>query len=219
MAHVRWPLFVTLTAQHELGDAMTLREHRRAWGKLRRLRWFRSRVRGGVVAWEVTSGANGLHVHAHGLFDCRWLSVVESAPRVGATREQWQRKQKAAAREVSEQWSLCCQRPANMKVRRVWSADQGDIRQALIEVVKYAVKGSDLLDDETHASTIVDQLDGTRLITSFGTCFGQPDFKRQRSAPRMCTCGCTQFIPEEVLLARSVDEHGLTRSQRPRRHK
>jgi hypothetical protein len=198
MQHVKWPLFVTLTAQHSAGDAMTMREHRRAWGKLRRLRWFRRKVVGGVMAWEITNGANGMHVHAHGLFDCRWLSVSETAPRIGATREQWKRKQRAAACEVSDQWSLCCGRTANMKVRRIWSKDDGDIRLALMEVVKYAVKGTDLIEEE-NAGAIIDELDGTRLVTSFGSCFGKPEFKRQRSAPRMCTCGCSSWIPEAVL--------------------
>ena len=79
MQHVQWPLFVTLTAKHAEGDAMNIRQHRRAWGKLRRLRWFRSKVKGGVVAWEITQGDHGMHVHAHALFDCRWLSVNETA--------------------------------------------------------------------------------------------------------------------------------------------
>ncbi len=216
MAHVQWPLFVTLTAQHSIGDAMTMREHRRAWGKLRRLRWFRSKVPGGVMAWEITDSGNGMHVHAHGLFDCRWLSVTTSAPGVGATKETWAKKQRAAASEVSEQWSLCCGRKATMKVRRVWTSDGGNIRDALTEVVKYATKGSDLVN-QPNAGRIIDQLEGTRLLTSFGSCFGKPEFKRQRSAPKMCKCGCTEWLPEAVLARQAVNEHGLTARQSRRR--
>lgn len=200
MQHIRWPLRVTLTAKNfDYSETDAVRQLRRAWGKLRRLRWFRKMVRGGVCGFEVTDTGKGFHVHIHAIFDCRWFAVTTTAPRVGATKDEWAKRGRAAALEVSEQWSLCCGRRASMQVRRVWTRDAGDIRPALAETLKYSTKGSDLVTTARSASAIIDQLDATRMITSFGTCFGKPEFKRQRSAPSMCECGCSSWLPEEVL--------------------
>lgn len=200
MTFVQWPLRVTLTAKNwDYQETDALRKLRRAWGKLRRLRWFRAKVSGGVMAFEMTDTGNGFHAHAHGLFDCRWFAVTTTQPKIGASKDEWKRKAKAAASEVAEQWTLCCGRPASMQVRRVWSRDGGDIGPALRETLKYATKGSDLVETARSAGAIIDQLDGCRMITSFGTCFGKPEFKRVRSAPAMCECGCTDWLPEEIM--------------------
>ena len=88
---------------------------------MRRLRWWKKRVLGGVVAIEVTrlstkerkrrklsvTTDQGWHPHVHGLLDCDWLAVDESKPGPTATKEQWKRKATAAANELAEQWSLC----------------------------------------------------------------------------------------------------------------
>lgn len=199
MDKFQWPLRVTLTAKNfAYCDTDATRTIRRAWGKLRRLRWFKRAVKGGVTAFEITDTGKGFHVHAHALFDCRWLAVTKTAPRIGATKEEWAKAGKIAAREVGEQWSLCCGRPASMQVRRVWTRDDGDIGPALAETVKYSCKGTDLVKC-SNAGRIIDQLDGTRMITSFGSCFGLPEFRRRRSAPAMCQCGCTSWLPEAVM--------------------
>jgi hypothetical protein len=200
MAKIEWPLRVTMTAKNwSYDDPNAMRDLRRAWGKMRRLRWFRRSVKGGVVSFEITDKGRGIHAHAHGLFDCRWLSVKEGQPRFGCSQEEWRKKAKAAAAEVGEQWALCCGRPASIQVRRVWVKDGGDIAPALRETLKYSVKGSDLLAVATKAGRVIDQLDGTRLITSFGTCFGLPEFRRIKPVPAMCQCGCSQWLPEEVM--------------------
>lgn len=215
MHAVQWPLRVTLTAENFAYDCSNaVRELRRAWGKLRRLRWFVAKVRGGVVGFEVTDTGKGFHVHAHALFDCKWFAVTTTAPRVGADKETWKKKARAAAKEVAQQWSLCCGRPASMQVRRVWTRDGGDIRPALVETLKYSTKGSDLVESARSASAIIDQLDRTRMITSFGTCHGLPEFKRQRSAPKMCACGCSEWLPEDVLERQSLTASGLRSSRR-----
>jgi len=202
MGAIQWPLRVTLTAQNYGYDEPNgIRQLRRAWGKLRRLRWFRAKVVGGVTAFEVTDTGKGYHFHAHALFDCRWLSVTVTPPKVGATKEEWRKKAKAAATEVGQQWSLCCGRPASVQVRRVWTADKGDIGPALAETLKYSVKGSDLVECDHAIGPLIDELDATRMITSFGSCFGRPEFKRRRSVPAACDCGCQAWLPEEVMIA------------------
>lgn len=199
MAAIKWPLRVTLTAKNfDYDDCDAVRKLRRAWSRFRRLRWFRHRVVGGVLGIECTDRGKGFHVHAHAIFDCRWLAVDECAPRVGASKAEWKRRGRAAAAEVGEQWSLCTKRPASVQVRRLWTRD-GDLGDALRETLKYSVKGSDLAEGKMPAGRLIDQLDKCRLVTSFGSCFGRPEFKRVRGAPQMCQCGCTQWIPSDAL--------------------
>lgn len=208
-AEAQWPLFVTFTVQHSSEDPVSLiRDVRRAHTKLRRLRWWKRAVRGGVVAYEVTKGANGWHPHAHALIDCRWLAVAETAPKVGANRDEWARKGKAAAKEVGEQWSLCLGRRGSVKVRRCWTDNSGGIGGAVAEVLKYSVKGSDLVAMEGDVSPLIDVLDRTRLVASWGSFYRHPAVKRQRSAPAMCTCGCTEWLPEDVLITISRGQFG-----------
>jgi hypothetical protein len=225
-----WPLIVTFNVVHTLDDEPgLLREVRRAHTKLRRQRWFAKHVRGGFVAYEVSRltekerkrrklGADcGWHPHAHCLFDCQWLAVTETQPKRGATKEEWKRKGTIACKEVAEIWSDVVGRKGSVDVRRAWYDKNGGIDGAVCEIVKYSVKGSDLASFEGAVAPILYELDRTRQVVPFGTMYGHPDVKRRRNAPAMCRCGCSDWLPEEVLLAQSLDEHGLNRRQRRRR--
>lgn len=182
---------------------------------MRRLRWFREKVRGGVIGFEVTDEGKGYHVHAHALLDCRWLSVVEPPPRIGAKRAAVLKKGERACREVSDQWRLCCQRDASVQVRRVWTRE-GDILEALKETTKYSVKGSDLVTMEHEVAPLIRLLDGCRMVTSFGSLFGLPECRRVKGmAPPCEECGkAGTTMPESIVLATAVDIHGLTRRRR-----
>lgn len=219
MTLCQWPLRVTFTAKnYAYGELSGLRDLRRAWGKLRRLRWFRRRVPGGVLGFEITDTGKGYHVHAHGLFDCRWLAVDECEPARTCSRDTWKKKAKAAASEVAEQWSICCGRPASVQVRRVWKRDGFDLGPALAETLKYSVKGTDLADSDRPAGPIIGMLDGTRMITSFGTFHGKPECKRVRLAASPCECGAVgSLMPEDAVLATATGSDGLTSRQRRKR--
>ncbi len=213
MALTTWPLRVTLTAKNFGYDELNgMRAIRRAWGKLRRLRWFRARVPGGVVGFEITEKGRGFHIHAHGLFDCRWLAVDECEPARFASRDAWKRKAKAACAEVAEQWSICCDRPASVQVRRVWKRDGGDISEALRETLKYSLKGDDLVKTKRRVGPLIGMIDGTRMITSFGTFHGRPECKRVRLAAQPCECGAIgALLPLDVTLRTARNVHGLYR--------
>lgn len=228
-SHIKWPLNVTFTAKNfGYDEPWPVRENRRngqtrreavspirwvrnvAWSeRLRRLDWFRSKVKGGVIGFEVTDEGKGYHVHAHALLDCRWLSVSESAPRIGATRDQVKAKGDRACREVGDQWKLCCQRAASVKVRRVWTREN-DMQDALREVVKYSVKGSDLVESKREVAPLIRLLDGCRMITSFGSMFGRPECKRVKGGAPPCeACGAKgATMPESIVLATAIDTHG-----------
>lgn len=202
-ASIQWPLFVTFTVQHDAADDFDLmREVRRAHTKLRRLRWFKQRVKGGIVAFEITGSAGQLHPHVHALLDCRWLSVTVPEPKIGSNKEQWSRISKRACSEVAAQWELCVGRKASVKVRRVWKSDGGDIGGAVAEVIKYSMKGADLADmaEEQPAQAVecIRMLDRTRMLCSFGTLYRHPEIKRQKASPALCTCGCSDWLPESV---------------------
>lgn len=208
---LQWPLFVTWTVQHDRDDPVDLIRHvRRSHTKLRRLRWFKRAIKGGVIAYEVTHGENGWHPHGHSLIDCKWLAVTIGAPQRRASRNEWQRRGKIAAKEVGEQWSLALGRRGSVKVRRCWTDSSGGIGGAVHEVLKYSVKGSDLAKLEVPIAPLIDVLDRTRLVASWGSMYRHPAVKRQRGAPGMCECGSSDWLPEEV----AMDQ--LTRARRRR---
>lgn len=208
----QWPLFVTFTCEHNCEDDVELlRDVRRAHTKLRRLRWWKKAVVGGVISFEVTNkGANGWHPHGHALIDCRWLAVNETTPARHATKDVWKRKATRACAEVAEQWSLCLRRTGSVKVRRVYIGDDGSIGAAVHEVLKYSVKGSELVDVEEPIGGLIDVLDRTRLVCSWGSFFRHAAVKRERKAPAMCKCGCTEWCPEEFFDRKhGMNVHGL----------
>lgn len=212
-ADMQWPLVTTWTVQHTEADPVTLiRDVRRAHTRMRRLRWWRGAVRGGVVAYEITRGEHGWHPHGHALVDCRWLAVRTTAPPVGATREDWAARGKASATELAEQWSLCLRRRGSVRIRRAWTGD-GGIDGAVREILKYSVKGSDLLEMAGSApiGPLIDVLSRTRLVASWGTLYRHTSLKRTRAEPAMCRCGCTEWLPYDVAERRLWREHRLYR--------
>lgn len=191
-----WPLFVTLTTKNY--DEPSVRPLRKAWGKLRRLRWFRRCVLGGVAGFEMTNTGKGWHWHIHALLDCEWFAVSAEKPARNAPADLWKARGKTAAKEVGEQWTLCTGRPSSVKVRRVWTCDDGDVTKACMEVLKYSVTAASLLESPEPIAPALRLMDGTRLVTSFGTFFGKGT-KRKKNAPQVCPCGCSERIPEHLV--------------------
>jgi hypothetical protein len=201
-AAARFPLLLTLTVQNYDEPSFDFVRHvRRAFGKLRRLRWWRRAVVGGVASIEITNKGRGWHPHVHALIDCRWLSVTTLQPPPRATKARWTQAGKASATEVGQQWELCCQRKASVHVRRIWSGDLGDSKPAVMEVLKYSVKGSELAECKEEIAPLIRMMDGTRLVTSWGTMFGNPELKRKKHQGLPCP-DCNEsgtWMPEDVL--------------------
>lgn len=201
IAAMRQPLFLTLTCQNY--SSLTpdpIRAMRRAFGKLRRLRWWKRCVRGGVAAMEITNRGKGWHPHIHAVLDAHWLSVTTMAPSPRDAIEVRRAKQKASAREVGEQWKLCIDRPASVKVSRVYR-DPNNPRETIgVELLKYAVKGSDLVECEEPIAPLIRLLDTTRLITTFGTCFrlGKIEGEEEKQGCGCPECGAVGSITVEV---------------------
>lgn len=226
-AGMKWPLVVTFNVVHSKDDPPgLLREVRRAHTKLRRQRWFKNRVRGGFVAYEVSRLTkaerktkalredNGWHPHAHCLFDCEWLAVTEGKPRLGAAAQEWKRKGRLACAEVAEIWSDVVGRKGSVNVRRAWVDSSGGIDAAVTEIVKYAVKGVELADLNHRIAPLIFELDRSRQIAAFGSMYGHPDVKRRKLAPAACKCGCQDWLPEEIIIRTATNEHGLRSPRR-----
>ncbi len=201
---IEWPLFVTLTTPNYTDHTVDFVRHvRQSFSRMRRLRWFRKKVRGGVASIEVSNRGNGWHPHIHALMDCRWLAVETPQPGPRLNADAWHKRARAACAEVAEQWSLCLRRTGNVHVRRVFGRDDGSSGPITKEVLKYSVAGSDLLDCPDELAPLIRMLDGCRLVTSWGTMYGHPAAKRPRSAGLPCeSCGAIgAWLPEQVALA------------------
>lgn len=210
---MRWPMLVTLTMPHSIDTSCPsdVRRLRRALGKLRRLRWFKRAVRGGITSIEVTGGANGWHPHAHMLIDCRWFSVQVPEPRKGLSRDGLKKVFKAARAEVADQWALCLHEDRRLQVSI--SRARPD---AAREVLKYAVKPTELADSPLPLAPLLRILSVSRLVSAFGSVRsdklkalqGQGADKEEIAE---CPCGCRDFRPDWII--DNIRNHGHSVTQ------
>lgn len=208
LEEMEWPSFVTWTTTGFLGSAECLREVRRAHTKMRRLRWFKARVKGGIAGFEMTKTRKTWHPHCHGLIDCKWFAPTVAPPRIGMTREQIKRQCRLACEEAAEQWSLCLGgRKSSIKVRRVYAKDDGDIRPALAEVLKYSVQAETLLEIKGEIGPLIDVLDRTRLVVSWGSCYGLGKEREKHAAAPCDQCEARDSWVPEFLVENDVRQH------------
>lgn len=191
----RWPLFVTFTVQNIAADDYGrdfVRELRRAFGKLRARKIWKERVKAGAAAIEVTNTGSGWHPHIHALIDCRWLAIDTPEPTARMSPEAQAVRFRQAAEELTAVWQKCVKdRPASqVKVKR---ADY----QAAKEVMKYAVKGTDLIDSPDEIAPVLRMLDGTRLITTFGDLYGVT-FPEDEREPLTCPNGHSDWTTQRM---------------------
>lgn len=166
---MRWPLFVTLTMKN-VADLSSggVRKLRRSFGKLRHRKLWKSCVRGGVAAVEVTNIGNGWHPHLHAVVDCQWLASKTPPPQRRDSVERKKELFKLAAIELEAAWSKCLgQETSSVKVKR---ASRDTIAR---EVCKYTVKCEDLVLAEGRIGDLIRALDSCRLLTTFGQAHGQ----------------------------------------------
>jgi hypothetical protein len=205
----KWPLFITLTMRN-VDDLNTgaIRQLRRAFGKLRTRKWWRACVKGGVACIEVTNIGNGWHPHLHAVIDARWLSAGPLEPYPDWSRREKVKAFKAAVASVEACWSRILKQPtSSIKVKRC-RADT-----ITREVIKYTVKGTDLVSCEGSISQLIHAIDGGRLMTTFGNAYRLGKVKHTRDAsvpqfdevtgeelPAETPCGChsPEYLPRDV---------------------
>lgn len=208
---MRHPLFVTLTMLNTSTICFAdIRKIRRAFGKLRHRKLWKSRTHGGVFAVEITNIGNGWHVHLHAVIDCEWLAWSTPAPYRSMPRENKKLLYKAAAQELEATWSKLLGQPtSSIRIKR---ANKGTIAK---EVAKYTVKNEDLVTCEGSVGDMIRAMDGCRMMGTFGSLHGQKSkdiksaakefAKVKRSAwheehPRDECCGDPDFMPETVTI-------------------
>ncbi|MGH7983041.1 MAG: protein rep [Candidatus Udaeobacter sp.] len=195
---MQWPLFLTLTVENVKDTAIPfVRKLRRDFGRLRHRRLWKVNVRGGVAAIEVTNKGKGWHPHLHALIDCRWLAIKTPRPQAGESSEHTKQKLRAAKHELTNLWK----KVTREKFGVCWLQRASGI-EAAREVLKYSVKGSDLIESPDPIGPLIHQLCATRLTTSFGSLFGKHLTNgANEKTPVICdACGnFPEWIPEELV--------------------
>jgi hypothetical protein len=170
IAAMRWPLHITFTVPNvalEHAPRTLLRDLMRAFIKLRRTKLWRSNVKGGCAALEVTDKGNGLHPHLHAVVDARWIALHTPAPSGRETPEELRAKLAAAANELQHAWQHATghHQHLQMWIRR---CDAG----AAQEIVKYALKSEDAVNCQGEIAPVLRMLDSIRTVSTWGTCRG-----------------------------------------------
>ena len=163
-SRMKWPLSVMLSMKNPKDIAGSVAILAEAFRGFRRTRFWKSRVKGGIVGYEMTHLGNGCHVHLHALVDCRWLAVATPEPTRRHTPNERARLCELAQAELSAVWAgYLGQAQAVVWVRR---ADH----QALAETIKYPFKPADFRKLKCRLSDIIDEIDAGRRVASFGNC-------------------------------------------------
>lgn len=192
---LQWPLFLTLTIPNS-EDPEALRFLRGAWSKFRRRKLIRTKIRGGVAGFEITNKGEGWHPHLHAVADCRWLSLHVPEPRADDSAAVKKEKCRLAQLELSSLWAD--QIKHDHAVVWVSRVKGGNIAK---EVLKYACKGSELLESESPISPMLRVLAKTRTLSGWGSLHPLPSPDEEEKPLVSCDAcgeeGC--FMPEEIV--------------------
>lgn len=196
-ALMKWPMHVTLTRRNlSTIDVADVVELKKSFKRLRRQKIWKANVVGGIVSIELTNTGRGWHPHLHVLADCEWLAVETPKPTRWHSRARKKQLCQMASEELMLAWSACIdQLLSSIKVRRC------DGATAVREVLKYAVKGSDLVQSEEKIGPAIRAISGGRLCTPFGTLYNLRKELRPAKRPAWpCpTCNAVHtMIPESV---------------------
>lgn len=197
---LKWPLMLTLTLPHGRGNdpVEMLTQLRAGMKKLRRLKWWKGCVRGGIGAIEISAGNHGWHIHSHLLLDSQWLSVTTAKPTVFMSRTARKSCYSSSQREVAAQWALCVgEDTAHIWIKR---ASQDAVREAL----KYAVKPGTLEKIKMPLRPLIEGFKSRRLVSAWGTIrTAARAVKIEEDAEPSsfaCQCGCVDWA-----LTRAID--------------
>jgi len=191
---LQWPLFVTLTIPNS-EDPEALRFLKKKWASFRRRKIIADKVKGGVATFEVTNKGNGWHPHLHAVMDCRWLAIHTPEPRPHESAEVKAEKCRRAQEELSAQWADMIGAPgAVVWVRRV--SGIAVVREAL----KYAAKGSELVESPDPIAPMLRVLKNTRTLAGWGCLHPLPSPDAIEGGALECEgCGAVKsFIPSEI---------------------
>lgn len=202
---MKWPLFITLTVRNT-PDPEIIRDLRGWWSKMRRRKLMSDKVTGGISTIEVTEGEGGWHPHLHILADCRWLALHVPAPAWTDSEAVKRQKYDHARLELSALWSqVIGQEQASVLALRKPPGEC--LRYAL----KYAVKGSTLIESKLPIAPLIRVLSKSRMLSAFGSMHGlkldDPEDEKPGTVCMECQ-NVTDWIPDHVIdliHARAID--------------
>lgn len=205
---LQWPLFITLTRPNvKTINLNTIKELRRGLRRLRQQAWWKKCVAGGVASVEVTNTGKGWHPHIHAIIDCRWLAVKTPPPKPFEAKSATAAKYKQAGIEVSQRWAKALDVPrASIFVKRAYTPRTAPqmpkgSKSIAVEVLKYAVKPSDLIQSPEPIGELLRTIGAARLVSSWGSLYGR-DLSGENSerTPAMCECGAAgHWLPDSVI--------------------
>lgn len=198
-ARMQWPLAIMLSKKNPKDIAGCVADLAASFRRFRRLKFWKDRVRGGFVGYEMTHNGNGVHVHLHALIDCQWLAIATPEPCRHHTKEMKKRLCQLAQAELATAWAACLGQDEAV----VW-ARRAD-KNALAETIKYPFKPADFAKLKCPVSDIIDEIDAGRRIASFGVCHASSKAFLGRDPllyfEKLCA-GCLtdrSMIPAEVI--------------------
>lgn len=195
IASLQWPLFITLTIPNS-EDPDSLRKLRGHWSKFRRRKLIRDRIAGGIATFEITNKGNGWHPHLHAVADCEWLSLHVPAPTRRDSPDVIAQKCQLAQAELSALWAEQIRTKEGIVwVRRVHGAG------IPIEILKYAVKGSDLLESPDPIAPMLRVLKATRTLSGWGSLHPLPSPDADETPAAECPdChNVSSYLPADVV--------------------
>lgn len=196
LQHLQWPLWLTLTIRNR-DDLSVVADLKSGWKQFRRRKLFTAHTVGGLWAMEVTERGNGWHPHIHAMLDCKWLAADTPPPAPGDTQAHIAEKITYAKAELASVWGECIGQEIGIAL-----AVRKSGPTAIRELLKYAVKGTDLLETLLPIADLIRTIDAGRTISTFGSLRNgklppEPD---DDSPGLACTsCGNSgSWLPSEV---------------------
>jgi hypothetical protein len=193
---LQWPLFITLTMKNS-PDPDSLREIKEGWGKIRRRKLIQTKIKGGIATFEITNKGNGWHPHIHAVCDCRWLSLNVPEPLKRDSKDLFKEKTRLAQEELSSLWAeVINQDQAMVHVRRVYEP-----QSVAREILKYCMKGSELITSPDPIAPMLRVLAKTRMLAGWGNLHPLPSpDEEERPALKCEKCNAEKsFLPADIV--------------------
>jgi len=200
---MKWPMHLILT-QPNSPDPETIRDLRERWGKMRRRKLIASQIPGGVASIEITNSGNGWHAHLHAIVDCEWLAIHTPKPEWSDSRDVKIQKFEHARLELSGVWSSVIKSP-----HAVVLAKRARDKNVAAYVLKYACKGSDLINSPEPIGPLLKVMDRSRLISAFGNLHGRTAEMDDDEKPGI---QCTECQNEKSFVPLAVIDHYTRRN-------
>lgn len=196
LQHLQWPLWLTLTIRNR-DDLSVIDDLKAGWKQFRRRKLFTTHTVGGLWALEVTERGNGYHPHIHAMLDCKWLAADTPPPAPGDSKAHVAEKITYAKAELASVWGECIGQEIGIAL-----AVRKSGPTAIRELLKYAVKGTDLLETLLPIADLIRAIDAGRTISTFGSLRNGklPPEPEDDSPGLACTsCGNSgSWLPSEV---------------------